>query len=203
MPKLTAVAAAAVRRSFARRRKPRGFIGDVAPKEACLAEAKGGKDRAGPSRRLARPPRFERGAPGLEGRCSIQLSYGRAPAVTGHCTTNRPPARRPLGSLGAGEVETAPHEPTGAASGPETGESPLDAARAVPQRVEGPYGAAAPHFLNGSSTRIAFPSMSFALTMMSVALAVRALKGTWSRSWKLVCAMPRFSPFSSLAMRVV
>jgi len=123
--------------------------------------------------------------------------------VTGYCTTNRPPARRPLGSLGAGEAETAPHEPTGAASGPETGEPPLDAARAVPQRVEGPHGAAAPHFLNGSSTRIAFPSMSFALTMMSVALAVRALKGTWSRSWKLVCAMPRFSPFSSLAMRVV
>jgi hypothetical protein len=26
---------------------------------------------------LARPPRLERGTPGLEGRCSIQLSYGR------------------------------------------------------------------------------------------------------------------------------
>jgi hypothetical protein len=27
--------------------------------------------------RLVRPPRLERGTPGLEGRCSIQLSYGR------------------------------------------------------------------------------------------------------------------------------
>ena len=26
---------------------------------------------------MARPPRLERGTPGLEGRCSIQLSYGR------------------------------------------------------------------------------------------------------------------------------
>src|SRR4051812_30259043 len=26
---------------------------------------------------LVRPPRFELGTPGLEGRCSIQLSYGR------------------------------------------------------------------------------------------------------------------------------
>ena len=26
---------------------------------------------------LARPPRLERGTPGLEGRCSIRLSYGR------------------------------------------------------------------------------------------------------------------------------
>ena len=26
---------------------------------------------------LVRPPRLERGTPGLEGRCSIQLSYGR------------------------------------------------------------------------------------------------------------------------------
>ena len=30
-----------------------------------------------PLKTLARPPRFERGTPGLEGRCSIQLSYGR------------------------------------------------------------------------------------------------------------------------------
>ena len=28
-------------------------------------------------RKVARPPRLERGTPGLEGRCSIQLSYGR------------------------------------------------------------------------------------------------------------------------------
>ena len=28
-------------------------------------------------RKLARPPRLERGTPGLEGRCSIRLSYGR------------------------------------------------------------------------------------------------------------------------------
>ncbi len=28
---------------------------------------------------VARPPRLERGTPGLEGRCSIQLSYGRVP----------------------------------------------------------------------------------------------------------------------------
>ncbi len=26
---------------------------------------------------VVRPPRLERGTPGLEGRCSIQLSYGR------------------------------------------------------------------------------------------------------------------------------
>ncbi len=26
---------------------------------------------------MVRPPRLERGTPGLEGRCSIQLSYGR------------------------------------------------------------------------------------------------------------------------------
>ena len=26
---------------------------------------------------MARPPRLELGTPGLEGRCSIQLSYGR------------------------------------------------------------------------------------------------------------------------------
>jgi Metallopeptidase toxin 3 len=32
-------------------------------------------------RRLARPPRLERGTPGLEGRCSIQLSYGRVASV--------------------------------------------------------------------------------------------------------------------------
>jgi hypothetical protein len=31
-------------------------------------------------KRLARPPRFERGTLCLEGRCSIQLSYGRAVA---------------------------------------------------------------------------------------------------------------------------
>jgi hypothetical protein len=28
-------------------------------------------------RKMVRPPRLERGTPGLEGRCSIQLSYGR------------------------------------------------------------------------------------------------------------------------------
>jgi hypothetical protein len=28
-------------------------------------------------RNVARPPRLERGTPGLEGRCSIHLSYGR------------------------------------------------------------------------------------------------------------------------------
>src|SRR4051794_37701804 len=27
--------------------------------------------------KMVRPPRLERGTPGLEGRCSIQLSYGR------------------------------------------------------------------------------------------------------------------------------
>src|ERR1700719_771368 len=27
---------------------------------------------------MVRPPRLERGTPGLEGRCSVQLSYGRA-----------------------------------------------------------------------------------------------------------------------------
>ena len=36
---------------------------------------------------LARPPRLERGTPGLEGRCSIQLSYGR---VTGYVTGATP-----------------------------------------------------------------------------------------------------------------
>ena len=82
---------------------------------------------------MARPPRLERGTPGLEGRCSIRLSYGRTPAAT-----------RPLYDGSAAGTPRAP----------------------------------APHFLNGSSTRITFPSMSFALTMMSAALAVRALNGT-------------------------
>ncbi len=38
---------------------------------------------------LVRPPRLERGTPGLEGRCSIQLSYGRMESVTDR-------SRRPL-----------------------------------------------------------------------------------------------------------
>ena len=31
---------------------------------------------------MARPPRLERGTPGLEGRCSIQLSYGRVTKIS-------------------------------------------------------------------------------------------------------------------------
>src|SRR6185312_10427588 len=41
---------------------------------------------------MARPPRFERGTICLEGRCSIQLSYGRTPKrrVTKGWTTGKP-----------------------------------------------------------------------------------------------------------------
>ena len=45
---------------------------------------------------LARPPRLERGTPGLEGRCSIQLSYGRTKRT---CQCSKPqdqPEHRPI-----------------------------------------------------------------------------------------------------------
>ena len=42
------------------------------------AEAARGECQTEVLRRLARPPRLERGTPGLEGRCSIRLSYGRS-----------------------------------------------------------------------------------------------------------------------------
>src|SRR5437868_4011083 len=38
-----------------------------------------------PLKILVRPPRFELGTPGLEGRCSIQLSYGRVSQVYRVC----------------------------------------------------------------------------------------------------------------------
>ena len=59
-----------------------GRFRPVAVSDGIVAEFRG------PNQRLreiwpemARPPRLERGTPGLEGRCSIQLSYGRVPSV--------------------------------------------------------------------------------------------------------------------------
>ena len=49
------------------RRNPRKSTGIVEPPKA--------RSPSGPN--LARPPRLERGTRGLEGRCSVQLSYGR------------------------------------------------------------------------------------------------------------------------------
>src|SRR5882762_5894100 len=37
------------------------------------------QSRGADGRKMARPPRLERGTLCLEGRCSIQLSYGRSP----------------------------------------------------------------------------------------------------------------------------
>ena len=44
-----------------------------------------GRFRDAFSPKMARPPRLERGTLCLEGRCSIQLSYGRNPDFTGYC----------------------------------------------------------------------------------------------------------------------
>ena len=51
-------------------------------------------------RKVARPPRLERGTLCLEGRCSIQLSYGRTPKI-GHF-------RVPFSTLGKAYPEIVP-----------------------------------------------------------------------------------------------
>ena len=57
-------------------------VGPLRPVVATLAFGDAGSEDPAYIRRnwrkLARPPRLERGTPGLEGRCSIRLSYGRS-----------------------------------------------------------------------------------------------------------------------------
>jgi len=50
---------------------------------------------------------------------------------------------------------------------------------------------------------IGLPSMSLAVTITPLALMLRALNGTASRSVNTLCASTRFSPFSIRAMIVV
>ena len=81
--------------------KSRGSIGHMWQKLACPAEAARGRCRAEVLRRLARPPRLERGTPGLEGPSSDRLCQG------GYCREAHRCARGRF-AAGSGESERRP-----------------------------------------------------------------------------------------------